>query len=99
MKEFRDLEFSKKLRKASTTRMKGYEDIKVSEGVLVYYQYKNMKAWLGPAKLFATNDNGILIFTNANIRKVRRCNVQLCEKEIENDNNKEEKKGTRVQFE
>ena len=32
MKEFRELEFSKKLRRASKTRMKGYEDIKISEG-------------------------------------------------------------------
>ncbi len=28
MREFRELEFSKKLRRASMTRMKGYEDIK-----------------------------------------------------------------------
>ena len=34
MKDFRELEFSKKLRKASKTRMKGYEDIKLSEGDL-----------------------------------------------------------------
>ena len=35
MKEFRELEFSKKLRRASKTRMKGYEDTKISEGDLV----------------------------------------------------------------
>ena len=29
MKEFRELEFSKKLRKAYKTRMKGYEDVKI----------------------------------------------------------------------
>ncbi len=39
MKEFRELEFSKKLRRASKTRMKGYEDIKISERDLVFYQY------------------------------------------------------------
>ena len=30
MKEFRELEFSKKLRRASKTRMKGYEDTKIN---------------------------------------------------------------------
>ena len=35
MKEFRELEFSKKLRRASKTRMKGYKDIKISEGDLI----------------------------------------------------------------
>jgi len=39
MKEFRQLEFSKKLRRASKTRMKGYEDIEISERDLVFYQY------------------------------------------------------------
>ena len=36
MKEFREFEFSKKLKKASETRSKGYEDIQVKEGDLVY---------------------------------------------------------------
>ena len=31
MKEFRELEFSKKLKKASNTRARGYENIKVKE--------------------------------------------------------------------
>ena len=38
-KEFRELEFSKKLRKANKTRMKGYEDTKINKGDLVFYQY------------------------------------------------------------
>ena len=36
MKEFRELEFSKKQRKASRTRLKEYEDTKISEGDLVF---------------------------------------------------------------
>ena len=32
MKEFRMLEFSKKLKKANKTRMKGYEDVKIDTG-------------------------------------------------------------------
>ena len=69
MKEFRELEFSKKLRRASKTRMKGYEDTKINEGDLVYYQYQDKKAWLGPAKVFASNGNDIFLFANGNIRK------------------------------
>ena len=70
MKDFRELEFSKKLRKASKTRMKGYEDVKISEGDLVYYQHQDKKAWLGPVKVFASKGNDIFIFANGNIRKV-----------------------------
>ena len=36
--------------------------------------------------------NDIFILSNGNISKVPRFNLQLCKKEIENDNNKEEKK-------
>ena len=99
MKEFRELEFSKKLRRASKTRMKGSEYIKIGEGDLVYYQHQDKKAWLGPAKVFASNGNDIFIFANGNIRKVPRCNVQLCDKEVENDKGKREKIEARVQFE
>ena len=38
MKEFRELEFIKELKKASEARSKGYEDIIVKDGDLVYYQ-------------------------------------------------------------
>ena len=37
MREFRELEFSKKLRRASMKRMKGYEYIKITTGDLVFY--------------------------------------------------------------
>ena len=62
MKEFRMLEFSKKLRKANKTRMKGYEDIKIDTGDLVFYQYEDKKAWLGPERVFAVNEGYVLIF-------------------------------------
>ena len=87
MKEFRMLEFSGKLRKALKTRMKGYEDVKIDSGDLVFYQYEDKKAWLGPEKVFAVNGGNVFIFANGNIRKVLRCNLQLHEKneEIEKD--------------
>ena len=37
LKEFREQEFTKKLKKAKHTRSKGYEDNKIKEEVLVYY--------------------------------------------------------------
>ena len=40
MKEFRELEFSKKLRKASRTILKRYQDTEINEGDLVYYRTK-----------------------------------------------------------
>ena len=39
LKEFRELEFSKKLRMASKARMKGYEDMEINEGDWIYYQH------------------------------------------------------------
>ena len=48
MKEFQELQFSKKLKKASEARSKGYEDTPVKNGDIVYYQNQDKKAWLGP---------------------------------------------------
>ena len=79
MKEFRELEFSKKLKKASETRSKGYEDIPVKDGDLLYYQNKDKMAWLGPVKVFAVKGRDLFIFANGGVRKVPRCNIQLCE--------------------
>ncbi len=36
MKEFREQEFTRKLKRAENTRSKGYEDILIKEGDLVY---------------------------------------------------------------
>ena len=62
MKEFRMLEFSGKLRKANKTRSKGYEDIIIEAGDLVFYQYEDKKAWLGSYKVFAGNGGDISVF-------------------------------------
>ena len=37
MKEFRELEYRKKLTQASEARAKGYEDIVVKDGDLLYF--------------------------------------------------------------
>ena len=46
--------------------------------------------------MFASNGNDIFIFANRNIRKVLRCNNQLCDKGVENDKDKGEKNKARV---
>ena len=79
--------------------MKVYKDIRKSEGDLVFYQYQDKKAWLGPEKVFAINGVYVFIFENGNIRKVPRCNVQLCEKGVEIEKGKEGKNVTKEQFE
>ena len=74
-KEFRTAEFTKKLRKAKDTRLKGYKDVIIKEGDLVFYQHEGKTAWLGPEKVFTVQKNSIFIFSNGNIRKIPRCNV------------------------
>ena len=56
---------------------------------IVYYQNQDKKAWLGPVKVFAVKGIDIFIFANSGIKKVPRCNIQLCEPE--DDDNDEEK--------
>ena len=56
---------------------------------IVYYQNQDKKAWLGPVKVFAVKGRDITIFVNGGVKKVPRCNIQLCEPE--DDDNDEEK--------
>ena len=87
------------LRKANKTRSKGYEDIIIGTGDLVFYQYEDKKAWLGPGEVFALNGGDIFIFPNDNLRKVPRCNVQLSEKKEEIERDETEGSASRVTFE
>merc|ERR1712120_79875 len=98
MTEFRMLEFSGKLRKANKTRSKGYEDVVIEAGDLVFCQYEDKKAWLGPEEVFAVNGRDIFIFANGNLRKVPRCNVQLSEKMEEIGRDEKEGSASRVTF-
>ena len=81
MKEFREQEFTRKLKRAKNTRSKGYEDILIKEGDLVYYQHQDRKAWMGLVKVFAVKGKDVSIYDNGNLRKIPRYNVQLCESE------------------
>ena len=102
MKEFREQEFTRKLKREKNTRSKGYEDIMIKEGDLVYYQHQDRKAWMGPVKVFAVKGKDIFIFGNGNIRKIPRCSIQLCESEEEESKNEEceesKNKETQVKF-
>ena len=87
------------MRRASKTRMKGYDDVKITEGDLVFYQYEDKNAWLGPEKVFTVNRGDVFIFANGVIRKVPRCKVQLCDRGAEIEKGEEGKNVTKVQFE
>ena len=49
---YREQEFTKKLEVALKTMMRGYEDERIRDDDLVYYQTQNGKAWQGPVKVF-----------------------------------------------
>ena len=71
----------------------------INSGDIVFYQYEDKKAWLGPEKVFAVNGGDIFIFANGNLRKVPRCNVQLSEKKEEIERDKREGSASKVTFE
>ena len=99
IKELREIEFSKKLRKVNKTRMRGYEDISMNERDLVFYQYEDKKAWLGPERVFSVKGRDVFVFANGNIRKIPRCNVQLSEKSEGIEKNGMDDSEAKVQFE
>merc|ERR1712030_168749 len=87
LKEFRQIEFTKKLERAKDTRSKGYEDTILREGDIVFYQNKGMKAWLGPERVFAVQKNSIFIIANGNVKKIPRSNVQFLRRDAIDDDN------------
>merc|ERR1711984_33400 len=81
LKEYRQVEFTKKLEKAKATRSKGYEDIILKAGDVVLYQNQGKRGWLGPEKVFAVKNKDIFLIANGSIRKVPRCNLQFLRRE------------------
>merc|ERR1711867_336474 len=97
-KKFREIEYGSKIDKAMKARMKGYEDMVIQKGDMVFYQTNNEKAWLGPTEVTDVDNNYVFVKINGDRRKVPKCNVKLNVKNsdgdeeiIENDD-KEEKK-------
>lgn len=103
MKEFRELEFTRKLKKVRETRIKVYENVKINEGDLLYYQHQDKMAWMGLVRVFVAKGNDVFIFANGSVRTIPRCNDQLCEaekSELKNEEpNVEAEKEGKVRFE
>merc|ERR1712030_114312 len=87
------VEFTKKLERAKDTRSKGYEDRILKEGDIVFYQNKGLKAWHGPVKVFAIQNNSVFIITNGSMKKIPRSNIEFIRRDaIDEDGNPEKAK-------
>ena len=60
-KQFREIEFGSKIDKAMSTRMKGFENMVIQKGDMVFYQTNNEKAWLGPAEVTDVDNNYVFV--------------------------------------
>merc|ERR1712237_81754 len=85
LKEYRQVEFTKKLEKARATRSKGYEYMILKAGDVVYYQNQGKKAWLGPEKVFAVKNKDIFLIANGSIKKIPRSNIQFISRDEPDD--------------
>merc|ERR1712030_244186 len=93
LKQYRQIEFTKKLERAKDTRSKGYEDIILKEGDIVFYQNKGQKAWCGPEKVFAIQNNLIFIIANGSMKKIPRSNIEFIRRdEIDDDDDPNKEK-------
>merc|ERR1712105_86017 len=72
LKEYRRIEFTKKLEKAKDTRSKGYEDTILREGDIVFYKNQGKKGSLSPERIFAIQKNSIFIIANGSMKKIPR---------------------------
>merc|ERR1712237_117435 len=94
LKQYREIEFTKKLERAKDTRSKGYEDIILQEGDIVFYQNKGNKAWCGPEKIFAIQNNLIFIIANGSMEKIPRSNIEFIRRDAIDDNDDPDKEKT-----
>merc|ERR1712105_345536 len=90
----REIEFTKKLERAKDTRSKGYEDIILQEGDIVFYQNKGNKAWCGPEKIFAIQNNSVFIIANGSMKKIPRSNIEFIRRDAINDEDDPDKEKT-----
>ena len=51
--------------------MKGYEDVRIDTGDLVFHQYEDKKAWLGPEGVFAVKGGYVTVSQNLPQLQVR----------------------------
>ena len=57
--EFRKAEYLNKLKQASNTRVKSFQNTKIEAGEKVFFQNKNYKGWHGPAEVFCMKGNEV----------------------------------------
>ena len=76
MKEFREIEYSTKLKKAAVQQNKKFKEIKYEEDDWVFYQGKDKKAWNGPVRVHAHRGRDVYVFANGNLKKIADCKVQ-----------------------
>ena len=69
-------------------KIKDCQDIRVrsyqyqdayKEGDKIWYQYKDMSAWYGPALVICQRGNSVFIHCNGEVRKVAACRAKPCE--------------------
>merc|ERR1712030_114668 len=85
------VEFTKKLERAKDTRSKGYKDMILKEGDIVFYQNKGLKAWRGPVKVFAIQNNSVFIIANGSMKKILRSNIEFIRRDAIDDDDDPEK--------
>merc|ERR1712173_4995 len=75
-KEFREIEYSTKLKKAAVQQNRQFNEIKYQEDDWVFFQEKDGKAWKGPVRVHVHRGRDVFVFANGNIKKIADCKVQ-----------------------
>ena len=89
-KEFREVEMRLKLKECQGIRNRGYQhQEKYIEGDKVWYQYKDGKAWFGPASVICQKGNMVFIHSNGQIVKVAMCKAKPYELQLREVNRQE----------
>ena len=93
MAQFCETEMRQKLKDCQGYRTQSYQHIgRYLEGDLVWYQYQNNNAWLGPAEVLFHRGQSVWIHTNGDVKKVASFWVklyQLIDRKLGNDDSKE----------
>ena len=77
VEEFRTADMNKKLKECLNMKVFKYQHKKpYKQGDEVWYQYKDSKAWTGPAEVICHDGNMIWIKAGGNIKKVAEHRVQ-----------------------
>ena len=64
LKEFREIEYSTKLKKAAVQQNRQFNEIRYEEDDWVFYQEKDGKAWKGPVRVHVHRGRDVFVFAN-----------------------------------